>query len=484
MATGTADQALRELSRDAWIFVTSLALSPVSLSTPHIYVSALSFWPARRPVSRYYPQRRPYLISPTSTAVTTRQTTPIARLETQNLTLSVCYSPSGKEIAAGCSDNTVRIWDIRTGEPIGEPLRAHVGHVSSIAFSPDGRYLISGSWDATASVWDILIGKPVVQYKHHRSVTSVAWSPDPSHVISASHDGAVCVWNPQTGRDIAEPHRYDHTHITSVAFSPDGRHIAGGSADGAMHIWSVDGHLSLSNSIHMHAGKVYSVAYSPDGSQVASGCYDSTIRLWDTATGYGAEEPLKGHKDAVSSVVYSADGSYLISGSCDGTVRIWDLQHRKAIGKPLEGHTDTVHTVQFSRDGQYFISGSYDKTICVWEFDQLVQDHTETDLNPQSSTDADITRRDEIPPSRSYICDAGCVVDEPHQPWALDKEGWVIIEGSKRLAWVPSDLRKYLMFPEGLDPSSGGRILRLQFDHDKIGDHWEEHFRPYTLVQA
>ncbi|HLN31947.1 MAG TPA: serine/threonine-protein kinase [Gemmataceae bacterium] len=64
--------------------------------------------------------------------------------------LTGVFSSSGKIVATGGEDGTVRLWDAGTAKPLGQPLLA-TGPVLALAFSPDGRTLLSGVWTAAPS---------------------------------------------------------------------------------------------------------------------------------------------------------------------------------------------------------------------------------------------------------------------------------------------------------------------------------------------
>jgi hypothetical protein len=60
-------------------------------------------------------------------------------------------------VVSGGDDATVRVWDLRTSTPIGEPLSGHTGSVNAVAVGElDGRpVVVSGGSDHTMWVWDL-----------------------------------------------------------------------------------------------------------------------------------------------------------------------------------------------------------------------------------------------------------------------------------------------------------------------------------------
>jgi WD40 repeat protein len=269
----------------------------------------------------------------------------------------VVFSPDGSRVASGSADNTVRVWDVLTGE-CQYTLEGHSDTVNSVIFSPDGLRVASGSDDNTVRVWNILTGECQYTLESHFSrVRNVVFSPDGLRVASA-----VKVWDVLTGE-------YQHTleshsfWFQSVVFSPDGSRVASGSDD-TVQVWDVlTGECQYT--LEGHFDSVNNVIFSPDGSRVASGSDDNTVRVWDVLTGE-CQHTLEGHFDSVWSVVFSPDGSRVVSGSSDNTVRIWDMltgecQHT------LEGHFSWIRSVVFSPDGSRVASGSDDNTVRIWD---------------------------------------------------------------------------------------------------------------------
>jgi WD40 repeat protein len=113
--------------------------------------------------------------------------------------------PDGRPIAATSSsgDDMVRIWDLTTGTPIGDPLTGHTRLMVAVATTvlPDGRPIaITGSHDATVRIWDLttgtLIGDPLTGHTSRVTAVATAELPDGHPIaITGSHDATVRIWD-------------------------------------------------------------------------------------------------------------------------------------------------------------------------------------------------------------------------------------------------------------------------------------------------
>ncbi|RYP63005.1 hypothetical protein DL771_009490 [Monosporascus sp. 5C6A] len=291
----------------------------------------------------------------------------------RNSVRSVAFSPDCSRIVSGSDDETIKIWDAKSGEEI-RTLKGHGSLVASVAFSPDGNHIASGSADRTVKIWDAKWGKGVRTLKHSRWVRSVAFSPDGSRIVSASHDRTVRTRDAKSGKEVRtlEGHRYPGP-VRSVAFSPDGSRIASGSEDDTVKIWDAKSGREV-RALEGHSNPVSSVAFSPDGNRIASGSDDRTVKIWDTKLGKEVRT-LEGHRDPVRSVAFSTDGSRIASGSDDRTVKIWDAKLGKGV-RTVKGHIDFVQMVVFSPDGSRIASTSYDHTIKIWDIKSGKEVHT------------------------------------------------------------------------------------------------------------
>ncbi|PKX89254.1 WD40 repeat domain-containing protein [Aspergillus novofumigatus IBT 16806] len=120
---------------------------------------------------------------------------------------SVAFSPDRQTLASRSSDNTIKIWDIKTARGCRlsklRTLKGHSNSVRSVAFSPDGQMLASGSGDDTIKTWDAKAGTVLQTLKGHSDfVQSVAFCPDGQALISGSSDHTIKIRDFKSGTEL------------------------------------------------------------------------------------------------------------------------------------------------------------------------------------------------------------------------------------------------------------------------------------------
>src|SRR6476620_10963105 len=95
----------------------------------------------------------------------------------QDAVRSMAFDPRGETLASGSGDNTVKLWETRSGKLL-RTLEGHQNQVHSVAFDPQGRMLASGGYDKTVKLWEVRSGKLLRTLKGHQSwVYTVAFDP-------------------------------------------------------------------------------------------------------------------------------------------------------------------------------------------------------------------------------------------------------------------------------------------------------------------
>ena len=275
---------------------------------------------------------------------------------------SIAFNPDGNLLASGSEDQTIRLWDVTSGQCLR--ILVDANSIYSVAFSPDGNLLASGSEDQTIRLWDVTSGQCLCTLLGHTNlVRSVAFSPDGNLLASGSEDQTIRLWDVTSGQCLRT--LLGHTHwVRAVGFSFDGNILASGGEDQTIRLWDVASGQSLVT-FQGYTNPIWSIAFSPDGSTIASGNSDQQVSLWNVTTGQ-CFHVFHGHTQRIESVVFSPDGTLIASGSGDQSIRLWNVNTKQYL-KTFQGHANPVWTIDFNPRGNTLASGGDDGTIRVWD---------------------------------------------------------------------------------------------------------------------
>jgi WD40 repeat protein len=312
--------------------------------------------------------------------------------ELRDEVVCVAFDRSGRYLAAGFY-NSIQVWEAFTQQKIAvirSPASAagwgsHTIHgrnvgwgICHVAFDGSGKRIASGSVDKTIRLWDIRTQRQVALFRGHSArIASVAFDGSNKHIASGSDDKTVRLWSVGEGREVAV--FTAHTEkVTSVAFDGSGKYVASGSADMTVRLWSVRLLCEVAV-LRGHTDTVWSVACDMSGMYIASGSRDWTVRLWDVSA-QKAIAVLRGptHKDGdgfdgVMSVAFDGSGKYIASGSDDKSIRLWDVRTRQEVAL-FKGHTGNITSVAFDWSGRFIASSAVnavffpdDNTVRLWD---------------------------------------------------------------------------------------------------------------------
>lgn len=314
-------------------------------------------------------------------------------------------------LATGSYDNTIKIWDLETGEEI----RTLTGHTRGIrSLQMDDHKLISASLDCTVKVWNWRTGQCLRTLSSHSDgVISVHFQDE--LIATGSIDHSIRVYNFQTGTTFSLNHHDDW--VNNVKVDMASRTLLSASDDCTIVLWDLDTREIIREFVG-HVGHVQQVLplphdFEPDedpstaaqdptetmsvasgnsssvgGSEstdlelratygpgfidnpdrplparyILSGGLDASLKLWDTSSGVVVRNQW-GHLEGIWSV--ECDSLRMVTGANDSLVKTWDPRSGKCTGT-FAGHTGPVTSVAVS--DALMASGSEDGEVRLYNF--------------------------------------------------------------------------------------------------------------------
>ena len=245
--------------------------------------------------------------------------------------LGIGFLPGSHRLVVGGPEGFLAIVDADRGKVLRR-LRGHRGLVYPPGISADGHLLATGSDNNTIRLWSLPDGRPLgAPLRFRQLVSDVQLSPD-GHwltvVVSDEHfdKGAAEVWDVRTRRRVRTLARPDRDKPGFLRFSPDGELLVMGYRRGLSQVWSTTTWKPVTRPLAADAAAIGPAAISPDGRTLATGSLEGTVRLWDIETGQAVGAALPGLPAIPVSPHFTVDGTQLIASYDSGRAYRWDIR--------------------------------------------------------------------------------------------------------------------------------------------------------------
>ncbi len=328
---------------------------------------------------------------------------------------NVIYSPDEKKILSSSTDNTIKEWDVETGE-ITRTYVGHKGSVENIIYSPDGRKILSYSTDHTIKEWNVKTGDLIRTYEIYCRVMSMHYSCNADKIICLLVDGTIKVLDTITGEfdllylentsnrvlrsmnsdctkilvisnanqieeydfktgKLIKRYEKEDDFVEFVLYSPDGEKILGALNNGIVKEWDVKSGKSRC-CYHRHYDNVKSsisilywnsVMYSPDGKKIISLSSDRIIEEIDIKSGT-LIRTYENYEGRFLTASYSLDGKKILSSTHQG-IQEWDVKNGQVI-REYKSHSNKLSSVVCSQDGKRLLGAyAWNRIIKEWDIE-------------------------------------------------------------------------------------------------------------------
>lgn len=277
-------------------------------------------------------------------------------------------SPDGKLLAvAGYpvsteKENYIVLIDIEKGEQVSTAV-GHTDIISSLSFNGSGKYLASGSADRTVKIWKIekaasltaevtlTIPSPVLNLSFNAATQDLAVAHEAKDILVfplGGLDKGITKFQPR----VFKKHK---DVLDKVVYSPDGQFLASSSLANELILWKPDG--SVVKEFDKITDPINAIAFS----------YDSKILVGLDLSGKGMSWSIPGgakftdytaHDNTVFSAVFSpsTSGNYVVAsaGGINNEILLWNPINGLTVRR-IKGKGSAIQDLAFGEGLELFV---------------------------------------------------------------------------------------------------------------------------------
>jgi WD40 repeat protein len=256
------------------------------------------------------------------------------------------FAPDGNQIAVGCIDGSVQLFNINTGGSAGLVAQAHPRGVREVRYGPsaEAKTLATLGNDGAVRIWNL--GNASRNYTLNVSTltpSSIDWTKSGAMLGVGGKSGEIALFSVDTGQVLRKLPRHTHNgavvEINRIEFAPgDDEIIVGGvaNAQGWAGVVSAE-NGAVKTKFLGHTNNIIAVNVSADGKRaVTSGGNQHETYVWSTADG-----------KVVSRLCGAGAGVWGVGWAKDGKSVAWGTSNKR----DSDGHTELEHTFRFDELG-------------------------------------------------------------------------------------------------------------------------------------
>jgi WD40 repeat protein len=276
----------------------------------------------------------------------------------------VCWTASAcargrTALSASRSDSSVRVWDLVTGD-VRHVLHGHTGYVDTVQMSRDGKRAISTSTEDSLRVWDTEAGAAIavltaadieITHDAFRERLFASMSGDGSRALISVGIGPAILWDLESNCRLG-PLGAQRSTLYHVALSDDATRAVT-VEEGAVLMWDTSACAPIATL--PFSDYVSEIALSGDG-QVVAFAARSFVHVWDVADD-GRCQPWRGHIGDVRSLAIDFTGRRVVSVASDDTLRLWERPNGHS-AEPALAHPGYVTCSAARTTGSWVVTSS------------------------------------------------------------------------------------------------------------------------------